>query len=184
MPGEMAISGTIAAAPDYSMGAGISVSKKNLAFGPGWKNSAGDEFRLADFGPEIADVQTVTLKEEPERVAFQIIYKGEFGGIQEVKEEYTLTPQGLQYEFQLAGSYRESYVLVPLLENDGELSSVISMEDGKLQLLYRGFMYTVSADGSAKACMLKDEHLSNRNGTYATGVIHAGKVRAALTLVP
>jgi hypothetical protein len=71
-----------------------------------------------------------------------------------------------------------------MLENDGELSSVISMEDGQLQLLYRGFMYTVSADGSAKTCLLKDEHLSNRNGTYATGVIHAGKVRAALTLVP
>jgi hypothetical protein len=182
--GETAISGTIIANPDYSMGAGIQAPKKNLAFGPGWKNSAGDEFRLADFGSEIADVQTIMLKEEPGIVSFQIIYKGEFGGVQEVKEEYTLTPQGLQYEFQLAGSYRESYMLVPLLENDGELSSVISMEDGKLQVLYRGFMYTVSANGSAKTCLLKDEHLSNRNGTYATGVIHAGKVQAALTLVP
>lgn len=185
---ETALSGSIAASATYDMGVPPPVA--NLAIGPVWRTSDGAERRLADLSDEIAEVELVNLPVDGQTVSdgdtmqFEIVYRGDLGGLRRIVETFRLTDAGLEYSVRAEPAPASLHILVPVIESDGEAAGSLCEAPQGLTVHYRHAAYEVRAPEGA-ACRLRDDPpAANRNALYRTAEIEAERVFLSLESLP
>ena len=138
------------------------------------------EYRLADFENEIKDVSLNIIEESFNRVIFEIVYQGNFGGCQKITEKYELSQNGLHYKVELNNRTLIPFVLVPLIKTDGIEESKIEVKTNGFSLKYRNALYKTLSPNAKKVILSKEEPVANRNAFYWTGILKTDKVRITL----
>lgn len=176
---ETALSGSISPSVHYTVDQ-MFMPQKSLAIGPAWLDDNGDERHLADFEDEIKDVSLNVIEEMTNKVAFEVVYQGDFGQCRKITEKYGLSQDGLSYEVISDNSSLAFFVLVPLIKTDGIEESQIEVTDEGFSVKYRNCLYRVSAGGPADATLSEDKPAANRNAVYLTGVFQTNRINIAL----
>ncbi|MFH1477857.1 MAG: hypothetical protein ABIH24_10290 [Verrucomicrobiota bacterium] len=168
-PTELGFSAPIVAHPLYLVS--TATAPRSVAIGPGWQDSDGNIRWLADFSDEIRQVRVDIQKETPQRIEFQVEYKGALIGCESVTEHYHLDSNGLIITDTVSGSIASLLVQVPLLETDGMHTAKINTTPNGFAVKYRKYQYIVECLGPS-VCEARLEPFSapNRNGIYKIGV--------------
>ncbi|MDD5598904.1 MAG: hypothetical protein PHV82_13230 [Victivallaceae bacterium] len=180
VPGELLLSSSIVANPDYTIGTGIELPDRNLALGPCWKNAEGKEFRLADYSDEIERVQLNIIREDADKTVFSVLYEGNFNQINRIRENYELTPEKIKYEFELEHFRGAVFVTVPLLETNGLERTEIKLTSHGFELWLNNHAGIIENPEASSVTLLKDAALANKTGRYKTGMISGNSVTISL----
>ncbi|MDA0748954.1 MAG: hypothetical protein O2954_20745, partial [bacterium] len=175
---ETALSGSIAAAAEYTYG--VDKPVQNLAIGPAWTDTAGTEHRLAGLSEQIESVSLNPLSETPQKVAFEITYRGNLGGCTQITETYVLTSDGLTYTVHLGPEPATSCILLPILTTDGQEEAQVNLHPHGLDLTYRNAIYRIRPEKNPAAQFRDDPPAANRNAFYRTFEIQSNQVHLEL----
>lgn len=116
--------------------------RTTASVGVAWRDDEGNWRRLAEQTPAtIHDVVIRDLVAELENVSFVLEWRGDFGGVERVIEEYTLTPDGVNLAVVLPGYDGPLRWVWPVLADDGEREPALAVE---------GSVVTVSLDGEQR----------------------------------
>ncbi len=179
---ETALSGSISPSAHYELNQTFR-EQKNLAIGPAWLDDNGNERRLADFEDEIQDVSVNVIEETTKKVAFEIVYQGDFGQCRKITEKYDLSQTGLSYEVTSDDSSLPLFVTVPLIKTDGIEESRIEITNDGFSVKYRNCLYRVSAGAPTNATLSEDKPAANRNAVYLTGIFQTNRLNISLKAV-
>ena len=168
---ETALSASITATPQYSFA--FDNPAHNLAIGPAWIGQDGHEHRLADFSDQIEDVRLEIIEQTEQRVAFTARYAGDLGGVREIVERYELNANGLIYSFTLDPKPERAWLLVPVIETDGQANATPEETPEGLRVAYRGALYEIHGP---QAELTADPPAANRNALYQTWRIEGQRV--------
>ena len=171
-PSELGLSGGILSNPTYR--SSIPPADRNYAIGPMWRNLDGEWRSLAETRPKQCLVNLV--HETPELVEFEIEYAGE----SIVKEHYWITPQKVRITYQLAK--KRIRVTVPLLKTDGQVHSLIQVEEHEISVTYRGGIFTAKCLDPECRVSRENKHYPNRNGVYDIGVFEVDSNELSIEL--
>lgn len=167
-PPELALSMPISGRPTYSLC--TQYPQYHLTIGPGWRDRAGHEWRLAQFSSEIEEVRLEVIQETTERVEFRVIYQGDLGGVRRIVEHYALESGGIYYRVELSPTPPRYWLSVPLLESDGRTPAPLKSSDKSLGVSYLDYDYLVTP-GEGIASVMPGPSLANRNGIYRDEVL-------------
>ncbi|MBN2729931.1 MAG: hypothetical protein JXR53_11970 [Bacteroidales bacterium] len=102
--------------------------------GPAWFDTTNIEHRLAEYtnisypGPSLfsaykssilPEINLRLIYQKPEKVKFEIIYKGEFSGVQRISQKISITKKDIIIEDFLSGKLNSMRVYYPMLIDDG-----------------------------------------------------------------
>ena len=166
VPPEAGLSAPLSASAEYSFGARKPLS--SLAIGPAWRDVEGCEHRLAELDSEIEDVVVGVSRETPDAVAFEITYRGELGGCREIVESYEMTSAGVSYAVRLEPEPGERWILVPVIDSDGEESGALVQDAEDVEVRYREAVYRIRTVGGGGGKVGDEESAANRNALYRT----------------
>ncbi len=131
----------------------IDLGGEHLAVGPAWFDKDNIEHRLADYTNIIqpsnklfsayksdkpVNIEVKVLKETPDLVRFEIVYKGNFHGIDKVCQRISIVPDGITIEDKLSGDCEKMMVYYPMLIFDGLDKSEVNLFDKSLELFLNG----------------------------------------------
>ena len=178
---ETALSAPIPANPVVLMS--IPGAERECAIGPVWLDGDGEEHRLAECSERIEEATVNVLREEPDLLSFEVIYRGDLFGAREVVEQYELSADGLRLSVRIEGEVQPVGFTVPLLVTDGTGEGEASPTDRGLDVQYEGHRYTVELLGEAPvAVRLTDERVPNRTGIYRVAELRTDLREAVLRL--
>jgi hypothetical protein len=177
---ELALSGSIPAAPTYT--STVATPCRALALGPAWRDADGVEHRLADFSAALTAVDLRVLEEGRDGVRFEVTYQGELGGCQVVTEVYELSSRGLRLSCRLEPVPPEAWLVVPVIQTDGEAVADAVADPGGLTVHYRGQCYRLAA--RAGVVVTAEPPASNRNAVYLTARVPGLEVELRLATAP
>lgn len=113
--------------------------RTTAAIGPAWMDVNGEWRRLAEYGPdELSPVVRLNGTMSPERVAFDLIYRGYFSGPDLIAEHYELTPQSLRITYEWPRYDGPIRVVWPILADDGKEDAQISVKDQTVEVSLYG----------------------------------------------
>jgi len=170
---EAILAGSIPAEPAYTLAPGLPRPQRNCAIGPEWDDAEGASHRLADFSETIQEYGVEVLEQNSDRVAFEVTYRGEMGGVARVRERYELTPGGLRYGVALHPAPARARIVVPILESDGDATSHLAAAPGSLAVTYRAGVFALTVENGE--IVLSTERNANRNAVYRTAVAASGR---------
>jgi len=157
-----------------------------IALGPAWRDAAGEWHTLASHGRE--DLEPVSLAiatRSLSRVEFLLRYAGRFrGGATAIEQRITVTGRGVEITDTIHGDIRGIRAECPVLLNDGERSTTVSMAESSVTV--RGLdsapWEVASPTGRARRLEVTGD---GRNGTYGMVVFEGSgrsvSYRAGLT---
>lgn len=151
-----------------------------LSVGPAWFDKEGKEHRLSEYTnisypntdfysaytavplPEIK----VTIKEQtPQRVRFDISFIGDFVGLSEITQQFTIDSKGVTVKDHLKGKAQSMRVYYPMLVDDGEEKTNVEMKNNKVSLSLRDGGVVFEALSPRQSIMKRNgTRLSYRNG--------------------
>ena len=160
----------IPAAPQYRLS--LPAPPRNVALGVGWPTDGGGWQYLSSAGRDTHDVELDVEEEGEGRVAFTLSYLSHgrgLGGVDEVRESYSLSADGLQCSTTVPGANRVR-LQVPIIETDGELVSDITLGERGVALRYSDHVYRVRVLGAEVRAFMEPWLAANRNGLYRVAV--------------
>lgn len=163
---EAILSGSIPANPEYSFA--LELPQRNVAIGPEWDGPDGNVHRLADFSDEITNTELVVHEQNRNRLAFDVVYEGDFAGVRSVRESYELDSDGIRYGVQAEPAPKQLRYTMPIIETDGDVESDVQVQPNRVQVSYRGGSFAVGVERGTLA--LTAERNTNRNATYRTAI--------------
>ena len=151
-----------------------------LSVGPAWFDKEGVEHRLAEYtnisypntelysaytGTSLPEIK-VTIKEQTlQKVSFEVAYIGNFGGVSRITQQFTINEKGLIVKDNLQGEVQSMRVYYPMLVDDGEEMTRVTMTNNKVSLSLRDGDITFEALSPRKSVMKRSGiSLYCRNG--------------------
>jgi hypothetical protein len=98
----------------------------------------------------------------------------------EIVEEYVLTQEGLGYSVRLSPEPEETYILVPIIQTDGQEASSVTESPSRLDMAYRGGVYGIRLRSGQHGAFTDDEPAANRNAVYRTWRVHDTWIKVEL----
>lgn len=169
--------------PKYNFAPGEQPPHQPLAIAPTWQTAHG---RIALASLTDADVSHTTeiLKQSPQQVAFTVRYEHAQSQSQ-VDQTCTLMPDALtiQTHITVAGKPASQVIYqIPVLIGDGQATSQITVDQGKMSGEYRGFGWEILWDPKNAHAIFREENFANRNARYRLLELDFGSSPVMLTI--
>jgi hypothetical protein len=178
---ETALSMPLPSFPEVHLS--VPAAEREWAIGPVWLDDKGEERRLAECSEQIEEARVRIIREEPDQVSFQVVYRGDLFGATKVVEKYELSKDGLQFSASITGEVKPVGFAVPLLVTDGQGEARISVRPRGVEVHYEGQRYTVEVLGDAPVKVrLTDEQAPNSTAIYRIAIIETDLSKAVLRL--
>ncbi len=162
---QLGPSDSLVAEPKYKIPAANRIPAA-MAVGIAWKDAAGAWHRLGELtGGNIVSWSLDNVKEAPDRVSFDVNYRGDLFGVTRITESYVVTQGRVELTTKLDGYNGPLRYQWPLLADDGRTQSTIKVEKNSVSVTQDGgkTAQTFSAQG-ATSVSVGDELYGNHNG--------------------
>lgn len=137
---------------------------QTVGIGAAWKGTDGAWHTLGEMdGTRIKRVQVSPLAQSPARVAFDVVYEGEFFGPSRVVEHYVVRPQRVELSTEVIGNTGPLRYTWPVLADDGRTKTQISVKGRTVSVSQGGGAQTFFARDAASV-RVEEPLSSNHNG--------------------
>ena len=168
---QLGPSDSILAKPTYRVPAD-SPQTQTTGVGVSWQNGAGEWHRVGELSKaQIQKVEVKTLQATPQRVEFEVIYRGDLFGVTQIIEHYVVSAGRVELTTDLPNYTGPLRYVWPILADDGRSKSEIAVKDKVVSVAQTGseMAQTFAATG-AQSVRVEDELYPNHNGWARLGV--------------
>lgn len=140
------------------------VAGGTAAVGVAWQEKDGQWRRLAEYGKDrIQSARVTVLAQDPDEVLFEIVYTGDLGGIEAVRETYRVTPGAVELKTAVEGYAGPLRMIAPIFASDGQRETDIRQKEDAVIVGLDGQRQRFSFP-RATAVTVPEKRYANRNG--------------------
>lgn len=141
------------------------------AIGVSWQDASGEWVSLAQYGRSgknemslpSPQVTFAPIHQSPRRVAFKMVYEWPEGVPSKIVENYSVTPDRIEVDYELTGYFGPTRLAWPVLASDGERTTEIGIRDSAVSVSLSGQAQRYRVIG-AESIHVQEELQAFRNG--------------------